>query len=91
MGKIRIKTLSSKKNSELTINTITHRSLVRKCGANNIELAHETVIRSIVAEATFRQQSSKHVVGTTTKLFAKILKKSDIEFISRYGRDLLGE
>lgn len=91
MAKIRTRTLSSKKSSELTINTMRHRSLVRKCGANYIELAQETVIRSMVAEATIRRQPQKHIVGPTTKLFAKILKKSDIEFISRYGRDLLGE
>lgn len=81
-------TLATKQRETTKGGAVTH-TVIRKYGKHMIELAKDLEINPVIVDPLTTPRVC--AVSKRTRIFANIIKKSDIEFISRYGRDLLGE
>ncbi len=81
-------TLATKQRETTKGGAVTH-TVIRKYGKHMIELTKILETNPVIVEPLTKPK--EYTVSKRTRIFANIIKKSDIEFISRYGRDLLGE
>jgi hypothetical protein len=82
-------TLATKQRGTAKETSIVTHTVIRKYGKHMIELTKILETSPVIVEPLTKPKT--YTVRKSTRLIANIFKKSDIEFISRYGRDLLGE
>ena len=82
-------TLATKQRETAKGGAIVTHTVIRKYGKHMIELTKILETNPVIVEPLTKPKEYK--VSKRVRIFANIIKKSDIEFISRYGRDLLGE
>ena len=82
-------TLATKQRGTAKETSIVTHTVIRKYGKHMIELTKILETSPVIVEPITKPKT--YTVRKSTRLIDNIFKKSDIEFISRYGRDLLGE
>lgn len=82
-------TLATKQRGITKETSVVTHTVIRRYGKHLIELAKDSEINPVIVDPLTPPRVC--AVSKRTRIFANIIKKSDIEFISRYGRDLLGE
>ena len=88
--KRRIKsTLATKQKNLVAGSVVVTQTIIRKYGKHTIELTQTWEDKPIVVEPSVKPRVYK--VSKRARLFANVMKKSDVEFIAQMGRDILGE
>ena len=80
-------TLATKQRGITKETSVVTHTVIRRYGKHLIELAKDLEINPVIVNPLTTPRVC--AVSKRTRIFANIIKKSDIEFISRYGRDLL--